>query len=101
MLGIAGVDGNGQLELSGGHYGSVADPIGEASITGAKRLQNADPKTDRTGICPYSGGANDTGTGRPNFSASENMIINCYDRPPITKNHLFNSRQVKENGKSW
>lgn len=34
-----------------------------------------------------------------NFSASENMIINCYDRPPFTKNHLFNSRQVKENGK--
>ena len=33
-----------------------------------------------------------------NFTASENMIINCYDRPPFTQHHIFNGKAVKKNG---
>lgn len=98
VLGIAGVDGNGQLELSEVIMGLLPTQSGSVYYRGEEITKMPTRKRIEQGFAHIPEERMTQGLVM-NFSASENMIINCYDRPPFTKNHLFNSRQVKENGK--
>ncbi|MGN8874261.1 ABC transporter ATP-binding protein [Pseudoflavonifractor sp. HCP28S3_F10] len=98
IVGIAGVDGNGQLELSETVMGLRNVQSGQVFFDGEEITHMPTRHRIEKGFAHIPEERMTQGLVM-NFSASENMVINCYDRPPFTKNHIFDSRAVKENGK--
>lgn len=98
IVGIAGVDGNGQLELSETVMGLRNVQSGQVFFDGKEITHMPTRHRIEKGFAHIPEERMTQGLVM-NFSASENMVINCYDRPPFTKNHIFDSRAVKENGK--
>ncbi|NCE65286.1 ABC transporter ATP-binding protein [Pseudoflavonifractor sp. 524-17] len=98
ILGIAGVDGNGQLELSEAVMGLAEIQSGQVFFDGEEITRVPTRRRIERGFAHIPEERMTQGLVM-NFSASENMILNCYDRPPFTKNHIFDNRAVRENGK--
>ena len=98
IVGVAGVDGNGQLELSETVMGLRNVQSGQVFFDGEEITHMPTRHRIEKGFAHIPEERMTQGLVM-NFSASENMVINCYDRPPFTKNHIFDSRAVKENGK--
>ena len=98
IVGIAGVDGNGQLELSETVMGLRNVQSGQVFFDGEEITHMPTRHRIEKGFAHIPEERMTQGLVM-NFSASENMVINCYDRPPFTKNHIFDSKAVKENGK--
>ena len=98
IVGIAGVDGNGQLELSETVMGLRNVQSGQVFFDGEEITHMPTRRRIEKGFAHIPEERMTQGLVM-NFSASENMVINCYDRPPFTKNHIFDSKAVKENGK--
>lgn len=98
IVGIAGVDGNGQLELSETVMGLRNVQSGQVFFDGEEITHMPTRHRIEKGFAHIPEERMTQGLVM-NFSASENMVINCYDRPPFTKNHIFDSGAVKENGK--
>ena len=98
IVGVAGVDGNGQLELSETVMGLRNVQSGQVFFDGEEITHMPTRHRIEKGFAHIPEERMTQGLVM-NFSASENMVINCYDRPPFTKNHIFDSKAVKENGK--
>ena len=97
IVGVAGVDGNGQLELSEVIMGLMAMQSGKVFYNGQDITALPTRKRIEEGFAHIPEERMTQGLVM-NFTASENMIINCYDRPPFTKNHIFSGKAVKLNG---
>lgn len=97
ILGIAGVDGNGQMKLSEAAMGLTQIQSGQVFFDGEEITKLPTRRRIEAGFGHIPEERMTQGLVM-NFSASENMIINCYDRPPFTKNHIFSGKAVKENG---
>ncbi len=98
VVGIAGVDGNGQLELSETVMGLQTVKSGQVFFEGEEITHLPTRRRIERGFAHIPEERMTQGLVM-NFSASENMVINCYDCAPFTKNHIFDSKAVKENGK--
>ena len=97
IVGVAGVDGNGQLELSEVIMGLMPIQSGHVRYNGQDITQLPTRKRIEAGFAHIPEERMTQGL-IMNFTASENMIINCYDRPPFTQHHIFNGKAVKKNG---
>lgn len=98
IVGVAGVDGNGQLELSEVVMGLNHIQSGQVFFEDREITKRPTRHRIEDGFAHIPEERMTQGLVM-NFSASENMIINCYDRPPFTKKHIFDNKAVKENGK--
>ena len=97
ILGLAGVDGNGQLEiaevvmglrrLTGGQVLFKGTDTGGATTRQRMELGFSFIPEDRM----TQGLVLD-------FTVAENMVLNRYDKEPFTKNHIFQTRAVQRNG---
>ncbi len=97
ILGLAGVDGNGQLEisevlmdlrkLSGGQVLFKGKDVSGEGTRGRMDMGFAFIPEDRM----TQGLVLD-------FTVAENMILNSYNKSPFTEKHIFRTKTVHENG---
>ncbi|MCI8476864.1 MAG: ABC transporter ATP-binding protein [Oscillospiraceae bacterium] len=97
IVGVAGVDGNGQLELSQAIMGLLPMQEGTVSYNGQDITHMPTRKRIEKGFAHIPEERMTQGLVM-NFSVSENMILNCYDRAPFTVSHIFQNKAVKDNG---
>ncbi|MBU5435266.1 ABC transporter ATP-binding protein [Pseudoflavonifractor sp. MSJ-37] len=97
VLGVAGVDGNGQLELSEVIMGLRPIQSGSVRYRGEDITQVSTRRRIESGFAHIPEERMTQGLVM-NFTLSENMILNCYDKPPFTVHHLFDSKKMKANG---
>ena len=97
ILGIAGVDGNGQLELSEVVMG--IRPVDSGSVEYLDKSITRLPTRSRIehGFAHIPEDRMTQGLVM-NFSVSENMVLNCYDQEPFTHKGIFSVKAVKKNG---
>lgn len=96
ILGIAGVEGNGQTEFAKTIYGMMTASSGEVYLKG-ERITNAWPDELRrkgTGIIPED--RYDEGLCL-NMKVSQNLIAGYHDRSHVYRKPFLNSRKIKEN----
>ncbi len=95
ILGIAGVEGNGQMELAKTLYGMMTCASGSVLLKG-EDVTNAWPDQIRkkgAGIIPED--RYDEGLCL-DMKVSQNLIAGYHDRAPIYKRPFYNSKKIKE-----
>lgn len=95
ILGIAGVEGNGQMELAKTLYGMMTCASGSVLLNG-EDVTNAWPDQLRrkgAGIIPED--RYDEGLCL-DMKVSQNLIAGYHDREPIYKRPFYNTRKIKE-----
>jgi len=95
ILGIAGVEGNGQMELAKTLYGMMTCASGSVLLNG-EDVTNAWPDQLRrkgAGVIPED--RYDEGLCL-DMKVSQNLIAGYHDREPVYKKPFYNSRKIKE-----
>lgn len=95
ILGIAGVEGNGQMELAKTLYGMMTCSSGQVLLKG-EDVTNAWPDEIRrkgAGIVPED--RYDEGLCL-DMKVSQNLIAGYHDRSPVYKAPFFDSKKIKE-----
>ncbi len=96
VLGIAGVDGNGQKELCEVLTGLRPLLSGKVSLNG-KDLTGSNPKTFiKTGIAHIPEDRHKTGLAMK-FSLSKNFILKEFDSPRFSRRGFLNFKSIREN----
>jgi general nucleoside transport system ATP-binding protein len=94
ILGVAGVDGNGQRELEDVISGLRRLSNGSIMLNG-KEVTNKPPfDILEAGLAVVPSDRYGTGL-LPDFSISENMVLEVYFKPPFTKRGLLNQEAMK------
>jgi general nucleoside transport system ATP-binding protein len=93
ILGIAGVDGNGQRELAEVIAGLRRVQIGEIRLDGAAIANHTTEEILYAGVAHIPEDRNREGL-VPDFSVAENAILVNHDRPPIQRGGFLNAREV-------
>lgn len=99
ILGIAGVEGNGQTELAEVLSGLRPAALGEIYVAG-KLLEPADTRAARqAGIAhiPEDRLANGVA---PDVSIADNLVVDRYNRPPFTSSGVLSPAQVQRQAKA-
>ena len=97
ILGIAGVEGNGQRELVEAICGMRDRTSGKVKLLGTE-LPNLDPKAaHRAGISHIPEDREKHGL-VSSYSISENLVLNQYDEAPFANGWIRNLGAVAENG---
>ena len=94
ILGIAGVEGNGQTELAEVLSGLRPRALGEIRV-GGKPLEAADARAARlAGIAhiPEDRLANGVA---PDVSIADNLVVDRYNRAPFTRGGVLSPREVR------
>jgi general nucleoside transport system ATP-binding protein len=102
ILGVAGVEGNGQTELAELLAGLRAPSAGSIEIDGGAvgQSQASTPRQMRTlGIAHIPEDRLSNGAGRT-ASIAENLIVDRYYRPPFQKNGLLQPHVIAEQAKT-
>jgi simple sugar transport system ATP-binding protein len=95
IVGIAGVDGNGQTELIEALTGMSTIQSGEVLLKG-KSIANQSPRTiTESGIAHIPQDRHKHGLVL-DFTVSENIILQSYSRPEITQHGFINKKVVDE-----
>ncbi|MCT4594017.1 MAG: ABC transporter ATP-binding protein [Anaeromicrobium sp.] len=95
ILGIAGIDGNGQKELIEGVFGLTNIKSGEIKING-QPIQNENINSrQHVGLCLIPEDRHKHGLVL-DFSIYENFILNDYKNPKFSKNSILNINNIKE-----
>jgi len=98
ILGIAGVQGNGQTELVCALTGLLKSISGSVKILG-KNLTNSSPrKITETGVAHIPEDRQKDGLVLP-FPVHDNLVLNTYYYPPYAKGILIQPDEIKENAK--
>ena len=96
ILGIAGVQGNGQTELCEALMGLLPTAGGTITLNG-RDLTNATPRTRiRAGVAYVPEDRTEDGL-VSSFSVSENLILDQYDRPPFASGVNLNLAVIAKN----
>jgi ABC-type uncharacterized transport system ATPase subunit len=96
ILGIAGVQGNGQTELCEALMGLRPTVAGSVTVEGYD-LTHASPRARlRAGVAYVPEDRTDDGLVGP-FSVAENLVLDMYDRPPYSSGINLNLASVREN----
>jgi ABC-type uncharacterized transport system ATPase subunit len=94
ILGIAGVEGNGQTELVEVLTGLLNATSGEARIDGVSVL-GAGPRRVREAHCAHIPEDRLTNGVAMTASINDNLIVDRYYRPPFTKAGLLNLETIR------
>ncbi len=96
ILGIAGVQGNGQTELCEALMGLLPVAAGSVSLNG-KDLTNATPRARLdAGIAYVPEDRREDGL-VGSFSVAENLVLNSYDRKPFARGITLNLSTIAAN----
>jgi len=96
ILGIAGVQGNGQTELCEALMGLLPTAGGTITLNG-RDLTHATPRTRiRAGVAYVPEDRTEDGL-VSSFSVSENLILDQYDRPPFASGVNLNLAVIAKN----
>lgn len=96
IVGLAGVDGNGQKELCEVMTGLRPSVAGKMTLDG-EDVTNHDPAFYiRKHISHIPEDRHATGLAL-NWSLKNNLILKSFARPPINRNHLVQTKKVEEN----
>jgi general nucleoside transport system ATP-binding protein len=96
ILGIAGVQGNGQTELCEALMGLRPTVGGSVTVNG-RDLSRASPHTRlRAGVAYVPEDRREDGLVGP-FSVAENLILDMYDRPPYSSGINLNLPAIRAN----
>jgi len=98
ILGIAGVDGNGQSEFLEGITGLRPIESGKVILNG-EDIANTTPRNImEKGMCNIPEDRQKRGL-ILDFSVAENMILENYDKEPFSKNRRLNHKNIDEHAK--
>jgi general nucleoside transport system ATP-binding protein len=96
ILGIAGVQGNGQTELCEALMGLRPTAAGTVTLNG-RDLTHASPRARlRAGFAYVPEDRREDGLIGP-FSVAENLILDMYDRPPFASRHALKLPAIAAN----
>jgi ABC-type uncharacterized transport system ATPase subunit len=96
ILGVAGVQGNGQTELCEALMGLRPAAGGSVTVNG-RDLTRASPRTRlRAGVAYVPEDRREDGLVSP-FSVAENLILDMYDRPPYSSGVNLNLPAIRAN----
>jgi ABC-type uncharacterized transport system ATPase subunit len=96
ILGVAGVQGNGQTELCEALMGLLPTAGGTVTLNG-RDLTHATPRTRlRAGVAYVPEDRTEDGL-IGSFSVSENLILDSYDRPPFASGLNLNLPMIEKN----
>ncbi|MBM7694768.1 simple sugar transport system ATP-binding protein [Peribacillus deserti] len=99
IVGIAGVDGNGQSELIEAITGLKKSESGKVSLNG-KEIQNMSPrKITRSGIGHIPQDRHKHGLVL-DFPIGENMVLQTYNQQPYSKNGILNYKNIYEKART-
>ncbi|WP_026672225.1 ABC transporter ATP-binding protein [Alkalihalobacterium bogoriense] len=95
IVGIAGVEGNGQTELIEAITGLATKESGEIKLND-KEISTFTPRqVTRTGVGHIPQDRHKHGLVL-NFTIGENMVLQTYDQPPFSKSGVLNYRAIYE-----
>ncbi len=97
ILGLAGVDGNGQLEISEVLMGLRKNTAGSVLYQGKEVDAIATRQRLDMGFAFVPEDRMTQGLVL-DFTVAENMVLNSYNKAPNTLRHIFRSKTVRENG---
>lgn len=97
ILGVAGVEGNGQTELAEIISGLRKATLGNASVDGNTILNQGCRKVREANVAHIPEDRLLNGVALDS-SINENLIVDRYYREPFTKNNLLAPEQVQKNG---
>ena len=97
ILGIAGVEGNGQRELVEAICGMRSRTSGSVSING-KVLPNLNPKAAHVAGISHIPEDREKHGLVSSYSISDNLILNCFDQAPYASGWVRNHDAVAANG---
>lgn len=93
IVGIAGVEGNGQSELAAAIAGMYLPPKGTIAIAGEDVTKAPVAKRREIGLAYIPEDRQDEGTG-PSMSVSDNLVV-THLKPPNTRFGVLNLRKIK------
>lgn len=94
VLGVAGVSGNGQTELSEMLFGEIKPEEGEIYISGKKIPGGSPSSVINEGMARIPEDRIKTGLFM-DLSVKENMILESHIKEPISKNGLINMKEIR------
>lgn len=95
ILGIAGIDGNGQKELIEAITGQANCETGTIKING-QSIENTDPKTVlNSGISTIYEDRQLSGLVLP-FTVSQNMVLQSFNNKPFQSHGILNEKEIDE-----
>ncbi len=94
VLGVAGVSGNGQTELSEMLFGQVKPEQGEIMVSGKSVPGGSPSAIIKTGMARIPEDRIATGLFM-DLSVKENMILESHVQEPISKNGLINMNEIR------
>jgi ABC-type uncharacterized transport system ATPase subunit len=97
IVGIAGVDGNGQTELIEAITGMRPIKSGEIFLNGRSIANHAPRDITESGIAHIPQDRHKHGL-ILDFTVSENIVLQTYDRPEITQHGFMNRKAVDDMG---
>lgn len=97
ILAIAGVDGNGQSALAESLMGLVPVQQGKVLFDGMDITKTRTRKRIEKGMVYVPEDRSTQGL-IMDFTISENLVLNCFDRSPYTVNGFFNGKRMRMNG---
>ena len=95
ILGIAGVEGNGQTELVEVLTGLRPPASGDATVNGKPVLRHGPRQVREAGVAHIPEDRLTNGVALP-ASIEENLIVDRYYRPPLTKGITLRPKQISE-----
>lgn len=96
ILGVAGVEGNGQTELVEVIAGLRPATAGQVLLCG-QDITNASPRQVRQAGVAHIPEDRLTNGAALSMSIAENLIVDRYERPPFTRGGLLQPTAIKEN----
>jgi len=99
ILGIAGVEGNGQTELAELLSGLKPPTTGEAFIGGQSVLGHGPRRIRQAGVAHIPEDRLTNGVSLPS-SIAENLVVDRYYRSPYTRQGVMYPRQIREQAKA-
>jgi ABC-type uncharacterized transport system ATPase subunit len=97
ILGIAGVEGNGQRELVEAICGMRSRTSGEVSVKG-NLLPNLEPRSAHIAGVSHIPEDREKHGLVSSYSIAENLVLNRYDQQPFARGWIRNLNRVIENG---
>lgn len=97
ILGVAGIDGNGQRELANVLAGVVQPDAGTYILNGTKVEKFSSRILESKGVSFVPEQRNNVGAVN-NLSIEENLILKDYFKKPVSSCGVLNNKKIKENG---
>ena len=94
ILGIAGVEGNGQTELAEVLSGLRASTTGQLEVGGVQ-LAHAGAREARLAGVAHIPEDRLTNGVAPDISIADNLVVDRYDRPPFTRNGILSPGEIR------